>query len=149
MKRKLSLEPLEVKETPSGGGVSVPPGVYLNAYGTLGVYGDAKHQLVRVWHGDDNLIHASLGHIEYVPDGSGGFIGSPMVDVEKTYDPVTVNRIAFFGRDGNDTLYFTDTNGEAKEVSFTDFQKLWSFAGDGLAYAGMEALGIKKQTMPW
>src|SRR6476619_6408880 len=69
MKRKLSLERLETKETPSGGGTVVPPGIYLNAAGTLSVYGDEKDQIVSVWNGADSLVHASLGHVTYVPDG--------------------------------------------------------------------------------
>jgi Ca2+-binding RTX toxin-like protein len=109
MKRKLSLESLETKEIPSGGGTVIQPGIYLNAAGTLSVYGDANDQIVSVWNGNDNLVHASLGHMTYVPDGNGGQNAFPIVDVEKSFAVDKVNRIRFHGREGDDK--FTNDTG--------------------------------------
>jgi len=64
--------------------------------------------------------------------------------------PEGLHYICLTGYDmDSQTIYFTDTNGEAKSFSFETFQARWNFAGDGVAYLGMEALGIKKQTILW
>jgi len=102
MKRRLSLQQLERKDVPSGN--PIPPGISLNAYGTLYVNGDANDQICRVWVAADGQVHASTAHAEYVPDGTGGFRQVIMPDDEKAFDPTKVKRINMYGHEGNDQL---------------------------------------------
>ena len=46
-------------------------------------------------------------------------------------------------------VYYTDTNGASKSMTFTDFQGYWNWTCDGVAYASLAGLGITKQTMLW
>ncbi|WP_020470607.1 C39 family peptidase [Zavarzinella formosa] len=46
-------------------------------------------------------------------------------------------------------VYFTDTNGQAKSMTFDQFQGYWNWPGDGLVYAALSGLGVKKQTILW
>ena len=38
---------------------------------------------------------------------------------------------------------------EACGHAFEHFQQYWNWTADGVAYAGLAGLGIKKQTMLW
>jgi Ca2+-binding RTX toxin-like protein len=64
--------------------------------------------------------------------------------------PETLHYICLTGFDlASDTLYYTDTNGQAKSMSFVEFQQKWNWPGDGGTYLMLSALTVKKQTMIW
>src|SRR5262249_33938266 len=64
--------------------------------------------------------------------------------------PEALHYICLTGYDLTDgSLNFTDTNGEAGQMSFAQFQAFWNWTADGVAYAALDALGICKQTILW
>ncbi|HJZ89452.1 MAG TPA: C39 family peptidase, partial [Gemmataceae bacterium] len=72
------------------------------------------------------------------------------VPVEFDTAPDTLHYVCLTGFDmSSSTIFYTDTNGAAKSMSFSAFQKKWNWPGDGLVYDGLAAMGVKKQTMLW
>jgi Peptidase_C39 like family/RTX calcium-binding nonapeptide repeat (4 copies) len=64
--------------------------------------------------------------------------------------PETLHYVCLTGFDmSSSTIFYTDTNGAAKSMSFSSFQQKWNWPGDGLVYAGLSAMGVKKNTMLW
>ena len=64
--------------------------------------------------------------------------------------PANLHYICLTGFDqATSTLFYTDTDGVAKTMSFSDFQQMWDWPGDGMIYAALSAAGVKKQTILW
>jgi Ca2+-binding RTX toxin-like protein len=81
-----------------------------------------------------------------------GVVPVPSPNIFKPIDfvPEKLHYICLTGFDmAENELYYTDTNGEAKTMSFEEFQNKWDWTADGFAYEGLKALGVNKQTMLW
>ncbi|HKB04464.1 MAG TPA: C39 family peptidase, partial [Gemmataceae bacterium] len=64
--------------------------------------------------------------------------------------PETLHYVCLTGFDLNSgTFFYTDTNGQAKSMSFSSFLEKWSWPATGAIYDGLAALGVKKRTMLW
>ena len=64
--------------------------------------------------------------------------------------PETLHYVCLTGFDSAaGTIFYTDTSGTAKSMSYAAFQKKWNWPGDGLPLEVLEALGVKKRTMLW
>lgn len=64
--------------------------------------------------------------------------------------PGKLHYICLTGFDqAEDKIFYTDTNGEAKSMSFAAFQAKWNWQADGAVYAILSGMGVKKQTMIW
>jgi hypothetical protein len=72
------------------------------------------------------------------------------VPVEFATAPGTLHYICLTGFDlPAGKLYYKDTDGESHWMSFYKFQQRWNWPADGSIYAGLSAMGIKKQTILW
>jgi uncharacterized protein YvpB len=64
--------------------------------------------------------------------------------------PETLHYVCLTGFDlSSGTIFYTDTNGVAKSMSFSSFLDKWSWPATGVIYDGLAALGVKKRTMLW
>jgi Ca2+-binding RTX toxin-like protein len=65
--------------------------------------------------------------------------------------PEKMHYICLTGFDmASDTLFYMDTNGESKTMSFTEFQDKWDWPAAGAYYEWiLKPIGIQKQTMIW
>lgn len=64
--------------------------------------------------------------------------------------PDTLHYVCLTGFDApTQTLFYTDTDGNAKSLSYGAFQQKWDWPGDGLSLAALEAIGVKKRTLIW
>jgi hypothetical protein len=72
------------------------------------------------------------------------------VPVEFATAPDTLHYICLTGFDkAQQKLFYTDTNGVKKSYTYGQFQNRWNWPGDGAIYAGLSAMGIKKNTILW
>jgi RTX calcium-binding nonapeptide repeat (4 copies)/Peptidase_C39 like family len=77
-------------------------------------------------------------------------VPSPIPFVFVDLAPEALHYICLTGFDmASDTLYYMDTNGVSKQMSFTEFQDKWDWTATGAVYGFMYGLGIRKQTMIW
>jgi Ca2+-binding RTX toxin-like protein len=78
------------------------------------------------------------------------FLPDPLFPLIWNSAPEKMHYICLTGFDlASDTLYYTDTNGEAKSMGFNEFQQKWNWPADGGTYLLMQAMSLKKQTMIW
>jgi Ca2+-binding RTX toxin-like protein len=64
--------------------------------------------------------------------------------------PDTLHYVCLTGFDApSQTVFYTDTDGTAKSMSYAAFQQKWNWPGDGIPLAALEAVGVKKRTMIW
>src|SRR5262245_10302558 len=64
--------------------------------------------------------------------------------------PETLHYVCLTGFDmSTSTIFYTDTNGAAKSMSFGAFQQKWNWPGDGVPYEFLEGIGAKKKTILW
>jgi Ca2+-binding RTX toxin-like protein len=46
-------------------------------------------------------------------------------------------------------IFYTDTNGQQKSFTYGEFQQKWNWPGDGIPYATLSGMGVKKNTILW
>jgi RTX calcium-binding nonapeptide repeat (4 copies) len=86
-------------------------------------------------------------------------LGEGEVEVEVPYPwdpdntdtaPAALYYVCVTGFDlSSDTIFYTQPNGYAKSVSFSEFQQKWNWAADGAVYDYLSDRGVKKRTMIW
>ncbi len=64
--------------------------------------------------------------------------------------PEVLHYICLTGFDAAEQkVFYTDTNGVEKEMSFIEFKGKWNWPATGAVYGVLSALGVKKQTILW
>jgi hypothetical protein len=64
--------------------------------------------------------------------------------------PEKLHYICLTGFDlADQKLFYTDTNGEEKTMSFATFQDRWDWPAGAMTYAYLSAMGVKRNTMIW
>ena len=79
-----------------------------------------------------------------------GEIYVPVPPVPLDLAPETLHYICLTGVDlADQKLFYTDTNGEEKSMSFATFKDRWDWPAGSMTYAWLSAMGIKHNTMIW